>query len=395
MTHFLTTTQVNLMSVSSQPFTRRLRWRSALALLLITACGGGTDAEPDSVADTRPALGPQDVALAAERDLSPGVMLSGSLEPSEVVPINAQVAGTVGGVRVDRGTPVRRGQVLAVIEAAGVRSMAQGAEAAVAAANAAVALADQQLEAAHLLRDAGAMAEIDLRSAQSSAAAARAQLASARAQAASAREDAGRATITAPITGIVSDRMVEPGQPIRIGDPMFTIVNADVLELEGQVPVESAAGVRVGQKVSFTLTGASAEALEGTVARKDPVANPSTRQVGVYVRLPNAGGQITGGQFARGRVVTEVVERAIVVPTAAVRGEDAATYVLVIVSDTLRRRPVTTGARDDATGMIAIAQGLRAGDLVLITPGDRLGDGTAVKRPASAMVTPDTATGGQ
>jgi RND family efflux transporter MFP subunit len=273
--------------------------------------------------------------------------------------------------------------------------MAQGAEAAVAAANAAVALADQQLEAAHLLRDAGAMAEIDLRSAQSSAAAARAQLASARAQAASAREDAGRATITAPITGIVSDRMVEPGQPIRIGDPMFTIVNADVLELEGQVPVESAAGVRVGQKVSFTLTGASAEALEGTVARKDPVANPSTRQVGVYVRLPNAGGQITGGQFARGRVVTEVVERAIVVPTAAVRGEDAATYVLVIVSDTLRRRPVTTGARDDATGMIAIAQGLRAGDLVLITPGDRLGDGTAVKRPASAMVTPDTATGGQ
>lgn len=395
MNSFLTIIQVTPMSVPSHRVARSFTSLASLAVVLLAACGGGAAAEPEEAPDTRPALGAQDVALAVERDLSPGVSLSGSLEPSEVVSINAQVAGTIGGVRVDRGTPVRRGQLLAVIEAAGVRSLAQGAEAAVAAANAAVALAERQLEAARMLREAGAMAEIDLRSAESSAAAARAQLASARAQAASAGENAARANVTAPITGIVSARVVEPGQTIQVGDPMFTVVNATVLELAGQVPVESAASIRVGQPVRFSVTGNTSEVLEGTVARKDPVADPATRQVGVYLRLPNPSGQITGGQFARGRVITDVVERAIVVPIAALRGEGEALYVLVVVNDTLQRRPVTVGARDDATGMVAIAQGVSAGEMVLISPGDRLTDGMAVQTPGSAAAMADTAAGGQ
>ena len=263
--------------------------------------------------------------------------------------------------------------------AAGVRSQAAGARAGVAAAEANLALAKQQLEASRKLHEAGAVSAIDYRGAQAAYEAAAAQVAAAKGQAASANEDAARATITAPITGVVSRRDVEPGQPVRVGDPLFTVVNSDMLELAGQIPVADAARVTVGQPVIFTLTGQPGQEYTGTVARKDPVADPATRQVGIYVRLPNPDGRIVGGQFARGRIVTGGAERALVVPAVAVRGTGDSTYVLAVEEGSVVRRDVQTGARDDRAGVVAIRSGVQAGDRVITTPGAGIAPGTAVE----------------
>ena len=359
-----------------------------LGLLLLAACGGDgekeTAAAPAAADSAAPAiaLGPQDIAEARRGELAAGVVLSGSLQPAEVVPIQAQVAGTMGSVRVDRGSPVRRGQVMAVIQAAGVRSQAAGARAGVAAAEANEALARQRLDAAKTLHDAGAMSEIDYRTAQSAYEAARAQVAAAGGQAASANEEAARATITAPISGVVSARDVEPGQPVRVGDPLFTVVNSAVLELSGQVPVEEAGAVTVGQPVIFTLTGRTEE-LRGTVARKDPVADPATRQVGVYVRLQNPGGRIVGGQFARGRVMSDSAVQATLVPEAAVRGEGDSVFVLVVEQGRVARRDVVLGPRDPAAGMVAVRSGVEPGTRVVIAPGTSITPGMAVDTSVS------------
>lgn len=357
-----------------------------LSLLTLVAaaagCGGGaTTAEEDGAASGPPAvsLGSQDVAIAQESELAAGIVLTGSLVPAEVVPITAQVPGTMGGVRVDRGTPVRRGQVMGTIQAAGVRSQAAGAQAGVAAAEANLALAKQQLEASRRLHEAGAVSAIDYRSAQAAYEAAEAQVAAAKAQAAGASENAARTTITAPITGVVSRRDVEPGQPVGVGDPLFTVVNSDVLELSAQISVSEAARVEVGQPVVFTLTGQPGTELTGSVARKDPVADPATRQVGVYVRLPNPEGRIVGGQFARGRILTGGAETAVVVPTIAVRGSSDSTFVLVVEEGKVAQRQVETGARDEAAGIVAIRSGVQAGERVITTPGVGIAPGTAVQ----------------
>jgi RND family efflux transporter MFP subunit len=363
--------------------------RHALIIVLTVAlgvggCGGGTPAAEEPVEAPAVTLGPQDVAVAEESELAAGIVVTGSLEPAEVVPIGAQVAGTMGGVRVDRGTPVRRGEVMATIQAAGVRSQAAGARAGVAAAEANLALAGQQLEASRKLHEAGAVSAIEYRGAQASYEAAEAQVAAAKGQAASANEDAARATITAPITGVVSRRDAEPGQPVRVGDPLFTVVNSEILELSGQISVAEAAAVRVGQPVIFTLSGQPGQEYRGTVARKDPVADPATRQVGVYVRLPNPAGEIVGGQFARGRIVTGGAEAAIVVPSAAVRGSGDSTYVLVVEEAVVARREVQTGARDDAAGVVAIRSGVQPGERVITTPGTGIAPGAAVRIAADS-----------
>jgi RND family efflux transporter MFP subunit len=357
---------------------------SALALGLLAgaaACGGSESAAADTAAaaPAPAALNAQDVATVRRAAVASGVVLTGSLQPAEVVALHAQVAGTVQGVRVDRGTPVKRGQVLATISAEGVRGAAAGARAAVAAARAQLAVAQQRLEAARTLHGAGAMADIDLRSAVAAREAAEAQLAAAQAQAAGAGEQAARTVITAPMTGVVSARSVESGEAVTVGADLFEIVNSSVLELSGQIPVAQAARVRVGQPVLFTLDAAPERELRGSVARIDPTADPATRQVGVYVRLPNPGGEIVGGQFARGRILGERPEEALVVPVGAVRGAASGdAHVLAIENGKVARRAVQLGVRDEASGIVAVTTGLAEGDRVIATPAVTLAVGTAV-----------------
>jgi RND family efflux transporter MFP subunit len=304
------------------------------------------------------------VAVATRSDLAAGVVLTGSLQPYKVVRVKSQVSGTVRGVRVDRGTPVRRGQVMATIEAAGVRTQAE-------AARANLALAKQKLEAARTLYEAGAMSNIDFRTAQ-------AAYEAAQAQAAQAEEAESRSTIRAPITGVVSERSVDGGEAVGVDAPLFTVVNSDTLELSGQIPVDRAAHVRVGAPVVFTLTASPDRELRGRVARIDPVADPGTRQVGVYVQLANTKHTIIGGQFATGRIVGEKVEDAIVIPELAVRGEGDSTYVLTVSNGRVAKQPVTVGTSDKATGRVAIAKGLEGGEKVIVTPSVQLAPGTPV-----------------
>jgi RND family efflux transporter MFP subunit len=362
------------------------RWTLAIvALLAVGACGRNSGEEADAApasaaAEQRSVLGPEDVAVAARADLAAGVVLTGSLQPYKLVRVKSQVSGTVRGVRVDRGTAVRRGEVLATIEAAGVRTQAE-------AARANLALAKQKLEAARTLNEAGAMSNIDFRTAQ-------AAYEAAAAQAAQAEEAESRSTIRAPLTGIVSERAVDGWEAVGIDAPLFTVVNSDTLELSGQIPVDRAAHVRVGAPVAFTLNAAPDRELSGRVARIDPVADPGTRQVGVYVRLANAKHQIIGGQFATGRIVGERVENAIVIPELAVRGTGDSTFVLLVANGRVARQAVTVGPSDKSTGQVAIAKGLQGGEKVIVTPSVQLAPGTQVVLASDEPAAPaDTARG--
>ena len=376
---------------------------SVMSVSVLAACNSDSEAATaakDTAAAPAMMLGPQDVAVARSLELGSSVTVRGSLEPAQTVIVKSQVTGTVRGLRVDRGSAVRRGQVLATIEAAGVQSQATGARAQVASAQAGVALARQRLEGARKLREAGAMSEIDLRTAEASFEAAQAQLAAAQSQAATAGEVARRATVTSPIDGSVSDRMVEDGEAVSANDNLLTVVDTRALELSGQVGIEDAQRVRVGQPVVFSLDASPGQEYRGRVARVDPRADPGTRQVGVYVQLPNANQRIIAGQFARGRVLTGASARGIAIPATAVRDTGSATHVFVIEGGKLVKRQVSLGARDEAQGLVAVTSGVREGEQVLASPAPGTTEGTAVTvaadtsarpQPTTAPATPDTA----
>lgn len=184
--------------------------------------------------------------------------------------------------------------------------------------------------------------------------------------------------VTAPLTGVVSERPAEPGEAVASGDPILTIVNTATLELAGRIPVDEAGSVRVGQPVTFTLDAFPGREFLGSVARKDPAADPSTRQVGIYVRLPNPRGEITAGQYARGQVRGDRVEGAVTIPVTAVQGSGENTAVFVIDNNVLVRRAVTLGPHDEGAGMVAVTTGIRAGERVLARPTPSIADGQRV-----------------
>ncbi len=352
----------------------------ALATLLV-ACGGDA---ADSAATPAPApaatvtLVATDLATASVGDITSGILLTGMLEPAVAVQVTAQASGTVGDLRADRGQAVRAGDQLTLLVSESAQPQVAGARAAVAAADANLAVARTRRDAAEKLLAAGAASRVDAENARSVFAAAEAQVAAARAQLTMAEEAAKFTVVTAPITGAVSDRMVETGQAVRVGDALFTVVSTTTLELAGRVPVDEAASIRVGQPVRFSIDTRPGESLEGTVARKDPVADPTSRQVGVYVRLPNANGAITAGQYARGEVAGRTIANAVRIPATAVLGSGDAALVFVLDGSTLQRRPVTVAARDAQSGLVAVTAGVREGERVLVRPDAALADGQAV-----------------
>ncbi len=369
---------------------------AAFAALAIsaTACSPSGDAAVDSTAVGPRALvlAERDIVTATVADVTSGAMLSGALEPAQKATITAQVPGTLGSISVDRGSRVVRGQRLTTIRAEGVRSQAAGAQAAIAAAEAQLVVARTQRDAMRRLHEAGAASRVDLQNAEAAYAAAEAQVAAASAQASATNEMAGFTNIEAPITGVVSNRAVEPGEAVRVGDPILTIVNSSTLELAGRIPVDEAGSVRVGQAVTFRLDAFPNREFRGTVSRKDPTADPASRQVGVYVSLPNSNGEITAGQFARGQVVGRRIDGAVTVPFTAVQGSGDNAVVFVVEANRLVRRPVTIGPRDEAKGSVGITAGLVAGDRVLLRPTSSVADGQAIvissDKPANTPASP-------
>ena len=367
---------------------------AALLVLGAAACGGGEGEAAQAEKAAQPnvtVLGPRDVAAVEMTQLAAGVALTGSLEPFRTAEVKAQVPGVVRGLAVDRGSNVGAGQVLARIEAQGIQSQAAGARSGVAAAQAQLTLAQRQLESARTLHGAGAMSELDLRAAEAQFQAAQAQLAGARSNATGASEQAGRTAVRAPFAGQVSVRTANEGEAVNPGQTLLTVVNSQYLELRGQVPVDQANLVRPGQPAEFTLTAFPGRTFSGTVARVDPVADAGTRQVGVTLRLQNTG-ELIAGMFASGRVVTGGDRQALVVPAGAVRGQGADQHVMVLAGDSVVRRPVTLGSRDDQRGVVAVESGLSAGERVIVSPGV-VPAGAKVRVQAAGAAAPAAAPG--
>jgi RND family efflux transporter MFP subunit len=208
-------------------------------------------------------------------------------------------------------------------------------------------------------------AEVNLRAAEASAAAAQTRL--------------DEATVRAPVAGVISQRAVDSGDRVKDGDPMFQLVNTDELNFEATVPSEDVGEVRVGAPVVLAVTGAGARALGGRVSRINATVDPATRQVKVYVTVPNSSHQLVGGLFASGRIVLRQVASAIAVPLAGIRHDPSGhAYVLTVEAGHVARRDVTVGAIDEQASLIEIQAGLAGGETVILGPASGLEPGQAV-----------------
>lgn len=362
----------------------------ALAAVALASCGGDSTeaANAEEAAAAAITLGADDVTHAVRATVTSGVPLSGPLSPKVKVDVGAPLAEQITAMLVDEGTRVTAGQPVARFRDDVLRAAAASARAEVATTRMAVAVAVADSTRAEALFREGAISRRDHDNAMLATESARARFALAEAQAASAEDRLETATLKAPVSGVISARHAQAGDRVDFGKPVVSIVDTRVLELEASVEAQWLRELRVGRAVQLTMSQLPGDTITGRIARINPTADPATRQVRVYVDVPNGSGRLVGGLFVSGQAIVSEARNVVTVPVNAVRveGAEAATFVYVVASDVVSRRPVTTGLRDAGRGVVEIRSGVAAGEAVVVGSVEELSDGSRVQiaaRPAA------------
>jgi len=331
---------------------------SVLAMVLAThAVALGAD--PLRVTTTRPATG----------EITRYVALPGTLRANQQVTVQARVAGFVRSITVDRGDRVSAGQTLAEIEVPELlaEKARQLAEVKVAEAEA------RRLETAR-------QRSPDLVTAQSLDTAT-GRLEVARADLEKTSTLLRYANLTAPFSGTVTGRFVDPGAFVPAGagggaSAVVTLVDTTVIRALVGVPETDAVRIRPGQPVRVSVEG-SGQPLAATVSRHAGALDEDTRTLPVEADLPNPEGTLRPGMSATVRIGVERRPGAMLLRTDAIVVEKAAAHVFVVDGGLCRRTPVKLGIQDGAT--TEITSGLTGTEAVIFPARSAPADRTPVR----------------
>ena len=351
----------------------------APVVLALAGCGGG-DA-PQAAAPAGPAvveIGAENVIRATPSQISVGPLISGELRAEREATVRAEIGGSIIQVGPEEGQAVKRGALIARIEARAQQDAYLSAQSAMRSSEEALQNAERELERTERLVKAGALAERDLEAARNAAISARAQRDDARARLTSAHKAMDDATVRSPMAGIVARRHVSAGDVLSPGTELYQIIDPSSMRLEASVASDQIGAIKVGAPVSFEVRGYPGQTFEGHIERISPTADAVTRQVSIFVAIPNAGGRLVAGLFGQGRVLTEA-RTGLVVPATVVNDRGGKPWVMRVRDGKAERVEVTLGLRDEQTERVEIASGVQEGDVLLVGAAQGMTPGTPVR----------------
>jgi membrane fusion protein (multidrug efflux system) len=349
------------------------------ALTALNACSKGDNASAAETAKTETmVVGPENITVAANGSIMTGPSISGTLEPDREAVLRAQVSGSVLQTYADQGQAVNAGTVLARIDASGIQDAYTSARAGLVSARNAADVAAKDLARNEKLLAAGAIAERDIDQSRRASIAAQAALEDANSRLATAEKAYRSTTVTAPFSGVVSERPVSAGDVVQPGTALFTVVDPSSMRLEASVPAEQLASIRIGVPVDFTVSGYPGRQFVGRITRINPTADPTTRQVRIYVSIPNEGRALVGGLFANGRMST-ATKMGLVVPQSAVDVRGSIPSVMRVKQGKAEKVQVQIGLTDKTSETIEVLSGLQPGDTLLLGAALGITPGTLVR----------------
>jgi RND family efflux transporter MFP subunit len=330
--------------------------------------------------------------------VSQTITVTGSFDALTSVEIIPEIAGRLeqlrlpDGTRIDVGTCVQAGEVIAVIEHSALEAAVQQARAALVTAEAnlqaaRVTFADAEREKKRMegLFEGGAVTEQQhdaactaCDKAKAGLDLAKANVKQAEAALTTAKITLDKATIEAPITAVVSDRYVDEGDMVGPTTALMKIVDVKTLKALGGVgerylpqlvPGETAVRVKTDMYPQDTF--------EGTVYRVGVAVDPVTRTADVEIRVPNPDMRLKPGMFARITIVLQERENVVVVPDSALIREQDNVYVFVANAGKAHRREIKLGVLQGAYH--EVLEGLSAGELVVTRGRRQIEDGQAIE----------------
>lgn len=186
-----------------------------------------------------------------------------------------------------------------------------------------------------------------------------------------------QASIIAPVSAVVTERNVEPGDNIATNTRLLTLADLNRLEAELRLPESQWFLVKRGQRVTISPEALRGKSFPGRVARINPTIDPESGTFKIIVNITHTGrGKLRPGMFAVVRIRTAVRGRAKLIPRQAVLGDEERRFVYVVKNGRAERRRITLGAFSGER--VEVRSGLKAGERVIVAGQHRLRPGRTV-----------------
>lgn len=266
------------------------------------------------------------------------VKADGQAAPWNLAAIGSQVQGRVDQVLVRESQAVAAGQPLVQMDQTDYRLSLEEAQARVRSAEAdyrSMTLFDERIENAEIRaeRDRVARAKSGYEQAQ--------------AQLARAQMELARTTVRAPFAGRIANLKVVPGQWLRVGDEVLTVVDIDPIKVEARVLEAEVPFLARGRRAAVAFAAFPGEAFQGQIATINPLVEGETRTARVSVSVPNPGGRILPGMYAQVSLDARRFPDRILVPRSAILERDRRAMLFVLEDGLAKWRYVTTGLEND------------------------------------------------
>ena len=330
-------------------------------------------------------LAASDVVTAQKISMTQGLPISGTLKATRSAMVKARVAGELQILDVREGDAVVAGQVLARVDATEYLARQKQAQQQAEATRAQVEVAQRQYDNNNALVNQGFISKtaLDTSIANLNGAKATYQAAlSALDVASKAVEDC---TLKAPLRGLISQRLAQPGERVSPEARIVEIVDLSQMELEATLSPADALTVKVGQTAKLAIENTTQQ-VTARVMRINPSTQVGSRSVLVYLGL-GAHPLLRQGSFVQGNLGTQKIQ-AVVVPLESVRTDKTEAYVQTIQNGKVRHVQVRAGMKGEVDGKVVMALSeLTEGTLVLAPSAGAVRDGTQITLAATSTGT--------
>jgi multidrug efflux system membrane fusion protein len=322
-------------------------------------------------------LAPTDVVQVKTRELSQGLAIAGALKAVNSAVLKARVPGELQGLTVREGDRVQAGQVIAHVDPTEYQARLRQATEQADAAKAQIEIAQRQFDNNRALVNQGFISKTALDTSSSTLVGAQATYKAAVAAMDVAKKSLDDTVLRSPISGIVSQRLAQPGERVAIDARIIEVLDLSAIELEATLSANESVSVSVGQRASLQIEGAG-QAVNARVVRISPSTQPGSRSVLAYLRIDKPDG-LRQGLFAQGTLGTGRIS-GLTLPLSAVRTDKPAPYVQIVQNDHVVHKPVELAARGEVGGeVMVLVKGLAENTIVISGLVGPVREGTAAR----------------
>jgi RND family efflux transporter MFP subunit len=311
-----------------------------------------------------------------KKPLKPFIESIGTLNPFEEVTISAEVEGVLRSVKVDEGSQVSKGMLLAAIDDSDYGLEVKRAEAALRQAEATLENTKLEFKRKDALFKEELVTKQQYDDVVTRLSLTEAEVERAKASLAIARLKLSKTKITSPLACVVKEKRVSAGDFVKNGTSLLVIIQSNPIKLRFTVPEKDVGRLKMNQEVTLKVDGFPGSEFKGKVNIVFPNVEEKTRTLQVEALVPNNNGILKPGLFAKVILYTAGERDTIVVPVTALLYEAEKVKVFIIEDDRAKEREVKLGSKYGE--LMEIIDGVKEGEKIVAIGQQNLSEGAKV-----------------